>query len=213
MKKIQYKEFKRIIEAQYETRKVEFKGPYKWGKKANISAIQATTIKSLIALSNLFLGGVLIIGIKQKGKEFGEVGLSKEEFESFNDYDQIKGVVDGYVYTNTNFNMQYTKNLENRYFVLFRVAGFNDYPLVCKKNLLVNGNLFLERDAIYVRGKSSGASSDKASYQELKEIIDISVKKVFRYWYPDEYKVTKDISRTEREKYNKQIRDIKNGKI
>jgi hypothetical protein len=211
MKRIPYKEYKKIIEAQYETRKIELKGSYKWNKKSKISAIQATTIKAIIALSNLHFGGVLIVGVVQKNRQFKETGLTKSQYESFKDYDQIKGVVDGFVYTNTSFNMQYAKSPKGKYFVLFRVEGFHNYPLICKKNLLVNEKLFLEKDAIYVRGKDSGASSDKAGYQELKEIIDISVKKVSRYWYPEEYKVTKDISQTEREKFNKQIKDIKNG--
>lgn len=177
MKYIKYKEFQKLIEAEYERRDLEFKSPFKWKKRSAIDLIQGMVIKSIICISNLRFGGTLIIGIKQKGKHFEATGLTKSQFNSFKDFDQIKGQVDSFVYSNTNYEMEWTKNEKGKYFVIFRISTFEDYPLITKKDLIVNSSTIISKDTIYSRSKKSPYSSDKASVSELKEIIDNTVDK------------------------------------
>lgn len=205
---IEYKNFRQLVDAEYERRDLEFKEGFKWSQKSNISHIQARTIKGIIALSNLSLGGILIIGITQKEAKFELNGLTEEEYKTFKDYDRIKGLIDGYVYSNTSFEMEYTKDENDKYFIVFQVRGFEKYPLVCKKNLTIGTDKILEKDNIYVRTKASQCASDKAGNYEIEELIDSSVKKVASYWYNP---VSESMDSQDKDKalFNNQFKDIR----
>ncbi len=165
MKQLPYEDFQKLIEAEYEQRELEFKSPFTWKTKGNIDWIQAKVIVGIIAISNLPLGGRLIVGIKEGGENFDPVGLTEAELNSFN-YESIKSQVDGFIYTNTNFNLEYTKNGEGMYFMIFNIAGIGRYPLITKKTLQVGKKFLIERNTLYVRTLSSPYSSVPATYQE-----------------------------------------------
>lgn len=208
MKKIDFLVFSNLIEGGYERRDLEFKSPYKWLKKKEITPIQAMTIKGVIALSNLPLGGLLIVGVVQKEKKFQLKGLNKSEFDTFKDYDQIKGVIDGFVYNSISFEMEYTEDDNDQRFIVFKVQGFEKYPLICKKDLTIGSQKYLDHGTIYVRRKSSIPSSDRATDVEIREIIDESVKKVSDYWYGSNFQEAKTVN-GDKVNFDNQIGDIK----
>ncbi|MCK9368588.1 ATP-binding protein [Candidatus Dojkabacteria bacterium] len=177
MKFIEYEEFKKLIEAESERRDLEFKSPFEWKKRKNIDEIQGNVIKSIICLSNLYLGGILIVGIKQKEKKFEKIGLTESQYDTFKDLDQIKGQVDSFVYSSVFFEIEYTKNDEEKYFVIFRVSTYKDYPSITKDRLLIGNAHIIDKDIIYARSEKAPYSSDKVGYSEIKEIIDNSVDK------------------------------------
>lgn len=172
MKQLPYKDFQKLIEAEYEQRDLEFKSPFTWKAKGAMEWIQAKVIVGIIAISNLPLGGRLIIGVQEDGENFHPRGLSKAEFNSFKNYEKIKSQVDGFVYTNSNFNLEYTKNENERYFMVFNIAGIGRYPLITKKALQTGNKCLIEKDILYVRTMSSPYSSVPSTYQEYQEVID-----------------------------------------
>jgi len=74
------KEIADIIEYPNEERHLEFKGPVSWNNE-----IRAKITKSIIALANLKDGGWIVIGKEeQTDKTFKLIGLTQQEYESFN---------------------------------------------------------------------------------------------------------------------------------
>lgn len=175
MKFIKYKEFQKLIEAGHERRDLEFKSPFAW--KKIIDPIQGQNIKSIICLSNLRFGGVLIIGIRQRGKLFKVEGLTESKYSSFKDFEAIKGQVDSFIYDETIFEIEWTKNKKGRFFIVFRISSFEDYPLITKNDLVINSHKFIIKDRIYSRTKQAPYASKIAGPSELKEIIDTSADK------------------------------------
>ena len=62
-----------------EERNLEYKGPINW----NDTQIKAKITKTILAMSNLRDGGVIVIGVEQNGEIFTPVGLDSESISSF----------------------------------------------------------------------------------------------------------------------------------
>jgi len=204
MQKLSDKRTRELLEAaSYEVRNTEFKSPFAWtGARSRWLKEQCT--RTVLGMSNTRSGGDLVIGIEEgKNKQVRLKGLTDKQVSTFEDYDGIKGFIDGFASPNTIFDLS-LGIYRNKKFVVFNIQDFEEIPVICRKNGQEKD--ILRKDDIYVRSKKAQYSTIRAGELELREIIDMAVDKqhsnlVGRGWVrANQFSLSKF--------YKKQIKDL-----
>ncbi len=175
---------KEIYSGTQEIREYEFKKGFIWNHPTGSSLM---LIKSVIAMSNSPSGGVVLYGINQNpgDSKINEAGLNSQEVQSFETNEEsIKIIINSYISTNIapQFLLLEDKPL-SKTFMTISVSGYREYPSVIKKDgVFKNKNgedvyKFRIGD-ILTRSIYPPYSSDKASQEELNEIIELCAKGV-----------------------------------
>lgn len=203
MKQLDKEQIAQLLEAGYELRNTEYKPPFGWnGDQADW--IKEKVVRAILAMTNIRYGGRVVIGVEVKeDRSINLMGVTDNQLRSFEDFDNVKGVVDGFSFTNTDFDINWGEH-ENKKYIIFTVQEFSEIPAICRKNGGSHG--ILTAYDIYSRSKKAPYGSIKATEAELREIINMAVDKEkanlkSRGWVkkpavsPDEF-------------YKKQIKDL-----
>jgi len=153
-----------------EERNLEYKGPMTWSRPE----VQAKIVKSVLAMSNLRDGGWIVIGVREKGGVFERVGLSSEELALLKQ-DDVSTVVNKYADPFCELTVHRLK-YESRDFVIIEVGGFEELPVICKKD----GPENLHRGDIYARPRRKYETVRVPSQVEMREILETAVEKGVR---------------------------------
>lgn len=173
MKEIPKEQITVLLEAGYETRSIEYKSPFLWSDD-NSRWLKEKVVRAVLGMTNTRLGGQIIIGVSEDQNRIILEGLSDEQLNSFNDYDGIKGYIDGFSYTGTIFDISYG-SFESKKFIIFNIQEFHEIPAICRKNGSVND--ILKKDIIYTRSMKARYSTIPSTDMELREMIHMAVDK------------------------------------
>lgn len=203
MKKLSNDQMAQMLEAGYELRYLEYKPPFGWND-SNSTWVKEKITRAVLAMTNIKYGGQIVIGIQEtKEKEVKLTGLTDKQLRTFEDFDGIKGFIDGFSCTNTDFDIEWGEHNGSN-FIVFTVQEFTEIPAICRKDGHTAGTL--RKDDIYVRSKRAPYSSIRATEAELREIIKMAVDKEKVDLKSRGY-VKKSIVSPE-EFYKKQIKDL-----
>jgi hypothetical protein len=165
-----------IYEYENETHHLEYKESVNWkdtNKKEEI-------IQTIMAMSNIRDGGVIVVGVKEviteQGKKYERKGMLDEHFYSF-DEDRVRETVRQYAEPFVILNL--TKKIYDRFkFVIITVKEFDEMPVICRKSGKSDN---LQVGQIYIRPKSGSVSTRKVqTYSEMKELVELAVMKQVR---------------------------------
>ena len=178
MRILSAQEFQELIEAGHETRNVEFKSAFSWDDAGSLW-LREKVIQTVLGMSNTRNGGTIVIGIREdNGVPDLDHGLSDEQFQTFDRYDDIKGVIDGFAAAG--FDISGAERNGQR-FVFVSVREFDLVPAICKKDGQYkdkgSGKLLLQRGDIYVRAKNGTESTIRTTEAEMQEIIELAIDK------------------------------------
>jgi len=174
MKKLSEEQIAQLLEAGYELRDKEYKPPFSWDDGKSKWA-REKVIRAILAMTNTRYGGQVMVGIEvEDDRKITLKGVTDEQLKSFDDMDGIKGVVDGFSFTNTDFDINWGEH-EGKKYVVFTVQEFTEIPAICRKNGDSRG--VLTAFDIYARSKKAPYGSIKATDAELREIIRMAVDK------------------------------------
>jgi len=89
-----------------ESKEVEFKPPFKWEKHEKARKVEI--VKAALGFANTNGGGYIVIGISQEqdrsnGVIFRQHGLTEEQFNSFNNPDDIGRFINNYCHDSIKF--------------------------------------------------------------------------------------------------------------
>jgi predicted HTH transcriptional regulator len=171
MQKLDEAQIKQWLSMGSERRDLEFKSPFTWTDTSSIW-LQEKVICAILAMSNTRNGGVIIIGVNEKNVP---IGMTDTQVKSFENYEDIKRLVDGFASLATDFEI-YLAETDKRKFVVFIVRDFYETPIICRKNGDVSVDV-LKQDKIYARSLKAQYSSKMADVFELTEIINLAVDK------------------------------------
>lgn len=174
MNKLADEQIAALLEARYEFRNMEFKSPFLWSDSSS-RWLREKVVRAVLGMTNTKLSGQIIIGIEEgKQKELILKGLTDNQLDSFQDYDHIKGYIDGFSHTETNFDISWGESKSKKY-VVFTIQEFYEIPAICKKDGQEKN--VLKKDVIYARSKKAPYSTIPVTDIELREIIHMAVDK------------------------------------
>ena len=171
------RELELIIEAGFESRSVEFKQAGSWDD----SQLRAKITRGVISLANTRDGGVLVVGMKEvSGKPgFHAVDSLSDTQKATFDPDVVVPAINAYVAPYISLTVLHHTTKSGADIVAFSVGEFRDYPVVCTKEIAGADPTkpMVRRGAILVRSLRTIETTEILSYDDLRELIELSVDK------------------------------------
>jgi len=165
--------FRRLIETRAEGKNIDYKLTLNWNKSTKDEKVEI--VKDILAMANTQDGGKLVFGVRDK--DFESVGLSKEDYESF---DQTKTNDFLHKYTDPKHSCQVKKQkIGEKFFIIIDIPEFQREPIICKKEAHSSNdknNQILKKGQIYIRTEK-GTSEAVPSAQEMRELLGRAITK------------------------------------
>lgn len=174
MNKLSEEQLAPLLEAGYELRNREFKSPFSW-TDAKSRWLKEKVTRAVLGMTNTRSSGQIVIGVEEgKDKKLVLTGLTDDQLKSFDNYDGIKGYIDGFSHTETKFDISWGE-LKSIKYVIFTVQEFDETPSICKKDGKEKD--VLRKNTIYARSKKAPYGTIPVTDVELREIIHMTVDK------------------------------------
>jgi|CXWL01.1.fsa_nt_gi predicted HTH transcriptional regulator len=160
-----------LLRLGHETRGVEFKasGSLKDGRFA------AKVARAILGMSNKRDGGYVTIGVDDDHTGLQASGLTQSDQTTWN-HDDLADMVAKYADPSVELRTSLVELDGQRLFVI-RVEEFDDVPVFCKKpypEILEN--------RLYVRSRKKPETSEVATAEDLREVIELAVDKRLQKW-------------------------------
>lgn len=164
-----------LFEGASERRGLEFKESFAWAARAsNMSHIQATVVKSLLAMCNTPKGGVLVIGVTDDGaSQHDFVGIDAAAKASFQDTEKVASLLDSFATSPMDYEVGIGTH-DGKEYIVFTVSEFRTQPVQCAKEHKQGSTIMLRRHALYTRSSKAKPETIDASPAELREIITMA---------------------------------------
>jgi predicted HTH transcriptional regulator len=163
-----------FVNAMGESRNYEFKASISW----NDDHQRFKLTKSIMSLSNIANGGLIILGVDQTSNhQFKPNGMTKEHYDSFN-YDNMRDHVNNYASPYAEFNIQKLED-NNIRFVIIDIQEFEMLPVTCKRQYFVKDENYpvMKEGDMFTRTRNKPESTKVISYLDMDEIIKLAVDK------------------------------------
>jgi Putative DNA-binding domain len=154
-----------------ESRRIEVKGSISWDDER--SKLKIT--KSILALTNIKDGGLLILGVNQDVNKLSWVGMQEEHLKSYN-YDEVSSHVARYADPHAQFSLT-RSSYESKTFIVITVNEFDQVPVLCKRDHNMQGLSGLKAGKFYTRTRRIPESAEVSTLEDLREIVELATDK------------------------------------
>lgn len=152
-----------------ESQAVDFKESAAW------SALKYRIIRTVMAMSNLRDGGVVIIGVSERGTTWDLSGITNDDLATY-DADDIVDAVNKYASPPVEVEVVLVSYGIDAQFLAIQVPEFAESPCVCKRDDSGKSKPFAQGD-IYVRPPGKAQTKRVSSAQEMSELLELAAEK------------------------------------
>lgn len=171
-----------------EERNIEYKDSMSWSD----NGCKLKILKAALAMANHFNGGVIVVGVKQKGNSFTPVGLSKTVYSSF-----VHDYIAQFINERADPKIQLTITCDemnvvsasgrkkSRRFCIIQVAESRELPVISTRQVLYDDavkafpkNICTRPSAIYIRAGSPVESREINNQEEWRELLRRCIEKM-----------------------------------
>ncbi|MGA2324418.1 MAG: ATP-binding protein [Sedimentisphaerales bacterium] len=167
-----YEALRKRVDAAFqllqESRAVDFKQSVKW------EDYKIKFAETIMAMSNLRDGGIVIIGVSEENGEWKLKGITDQDLATY-DPDNMIDFVNKYASPVANFNVV-RHEMDGTNFLIMSVREFESEPVICKRD----HNKDLRNGAIYIRPLGKPETRAIQNAEEMRELLDIAVEKKMR---------------------------------
>lgn len=167
-------EFIGLLNGGRESRAVEFKAA---GPRPD-PIVFAFVARAVLAMSNLHLGGWVLLGVQDDGQA---TGLSEAELATWLEHDEVAAGLNAYADPFVQIDVE-RMEYDGRSFVVIRVHEFAEVPVLARKDspAKAGGKLVIRQGACYVRPRLKPASVEVPTQTEMRELLDLAADKVLK---------------------------------
>ena len=159
-----------IVEEARETRGVELKASLHWAD----SATKAKVVRTALALSNHRDGGWLLFGFDENDDGSHTFsGVQSAHSASF-DPDRVVSTINRYAAPHVRAEV-IRREVAGKPLVAIAVRQFHDAPTICGRDMEIDGRRVLRSGRIYCRSRRMPETTEVASPDDLREILDLAV--------------------------------------
>ena len=163
-------EFSEILASGYERRSTEFK----CGGPRSAQPLFAKVIRAVLGMANREDGGLVVIGVDDTGGVLSPTGVGSADLATWR-YDDVAAGIAAYADPFVSFEMEIRED-QGLKFVVLAVSEFEETPVLCRKDFAD----VLRGGACYVRTRRKPETSEVPSQTEMRELLDLAVKKGLR---------------------------------
>ena len=176
-------ELELLIHSEQESRNVEFKVSFAWGKRQPRADLRAKVIRTILAMANTPDGGAIVIG---KGNDGSLLGVQPPHLTTWTQDAVCEGAND---HASPSVSVTVSKRtVDGKAFVVVQVAPFDAIPVACCKQLMVRDPTTqkdvccLLKGGLYARSLHKIESALVASAEEMRDILDRALESARRRW-------------------------------
>lgn len=192
-------QFVELLNGGRETRAVEFKAAGSRGDPL----VFAFVARAVLAMSNLQLGGWVLLGVQDDGQM---TGLLQDDLASWLQHDEVTAGLNAYADPFVQVDVERV-DYQDRQFVAIRVHEFAEVPVLARSPTKSGGKLVIRQGACYVRPRLKPASVEVPTQTEMRELLDAAADKMLRRFLAraSAAGVALGSSESDVEKYEKQL--------
>lgn len=194
-------QFVELLNGGRETRAVEFKAA---GHRGD-ALVFAFVARAVLAMSNLQLGGWVLLGVQDDGQL---TGLLPDDLASWLEHDEVTAGLNAYADPFVQVDVERIEH-DNKSFIAIRVREFAEVPVLARKDSPAKngGKLVIRQGGCYVRPRLKPASVEVPTQTEMRELLDGAADKMLKRFLARATTagVVLGSSETDAEKYDKQL--------
>jgi hypothetical protein len=171
-------ELAELISIGHELPGLEFKS---WGS-ATDARFSGKIVRAMLGMANRSDGGRIVIGVEQTPTGFVLQDPQVELLQTWT-HDNLSDRLAGYADPSVRFKLEYVPTDASQAAVLITVHEFDDVPILCKKELLADpasDGFILKRGGCYVRPRKKPETSELATFEDMRAILDLATQKQLR---------------------------------
>jgi predicted HTH transcriptional regulator len=170
-------EFAALIELGTEQRNIEYKRP---GPISDKHLVHKVT-RAILGLTNRLDGGYVVVGVEDAKGLLDPIGLQDSVIVDWT-RDALADKVAPLVDPSVDFDLEH-RAYRDLQFVLITVREFDETPVFCRVNINdTKNNVVLRDGALYVRGRRKPETIEIRTAQEMRDLLDLSLRKRLRHF-------------------------------
>lgn len=150
-----------------ESQGVDFKESAPW------DSLKWRLIPTILAMGNLRDGGIIVIGVSERGDNWELTGISPEHLETY-DVDILIDTANKYCSPHVDVDIVSVEYKNGHKFLSIQVNEFNDTPLVCKKG---NSEEGIVEGAVYVRPPGKAQTTRVMNASQMHDLLELAAEK------------------------------------
>lgn len=150
-----------------ESQSVDFKESAPW------EALQFKIIRTAMAMANLRDGGVIVIGVGERGEQWELTGISNEHVATY-DVDDVADAINKYASPSVIATIVITAHNDHRYLVI-RVPEFVETPIVCRR--AGDAKSGLKPGVVYVRPPGKAQTTEVTTAEQMHDLLELAAEK------------------------------------
>jgi predicted HTH transcriptional regulator len=168
-------QFLGLLNGGRETRAVEFKSG---GPRINNTVQFAFVARAALAMTNLPLGGWIVLGIQDDGSLNG---VTDADLATWFEHDELTAGLNAYADPFVQVDVDDVA-YDGKRFVVIRVHEFEEIPVLARKDSppKTDGKLVIRRGGCYVRPRLQAASVEVPTQTEMRELLDAAADKMLK---------------------------------
>ena len=190
-----------LLNGGRESRAVEFKPA---GPRTDPLGF-AFVARAVLALSNLQLGGWVLLGVRDNGEV---VGLSETDLGSWLERDAVTAGLNAYADPFIQVEVE-PLEYETKRLLVLRVQEFAEVPVLARKDSVAkaDGKLVIRQGGCYVRTRLKPASVEVPTQTEMRELLDLAADKLLKRFVARAAVagVSVATAETDRDKFDKEL--------
>jgi hypothetical protein len=190
------------LERCQESQSVEFKESATW------ESLKWRAIQAALAMGNLRDGGLIIIGVSQRGDQWNLTGVQAEHLETY-DVDIVTDQINKYASPHVDVDVVAVKYHE-KVFLVLQFHEFAETPLVCKKNGAESeeaGRLIRE-GYVYVRPPGMARTTRITNAAQMAELLQLAAEKRARRILEVSHRIGMISPHADQEKFARELQDV-----
>ena len=151
-----------------ESQGVDFKESAPW------DALKWRIIKTVLGMGNLRDGGIIVIGVSERGKTWELTGISRKHLATY-DVDVVVSVTNSYASPHVDLDIVTLQYSGGKAFLVIKANEFTDSPLVCKKNGPREAGLL--EGSVYVRPPGIARTTRVTNAAQMHDLLELAAEK------------------------------------
>lgn len=169
------RDFAEILVRGRELRAVEHKGPGLRSDKRFLGRVA----RAVMGMANLRDGGLVTIGVEDHDGKPVPTGLETAQLDSWRRYDDVASSLGEFTAPSVSFEHE-VFSYKGATLVLLHVREFDEYPILCSRDLSDGAKDIVRRGALYVRPRRRAETAEVPTHEEMREIVDLATEKGVR---------------------------------
>jgi len=152
-----------------ESQSVDFKESALWGD------LKWHITRTSMAMANLRDGGIVVIGVSERGESWELIGISGHDIASY-DFDDISDFVAKYASVPLELDVVVVRYRDEKEYLVIQVSEFKHLPCICRRNSSNESKAFSKGD-ILIRPPGKPQTKKAQDANEIRDLIELAAEK------------------------------------